>query len=102
MRTKNKEESTPKNLNLNEIEQFIKKIKTKPLTLVEAADYLSMSQSHIYKLTSQRKIPFHKPSGKYLYFYENELDEWIKEERNQNSEDSSQNDKEPEDEEEPP
>lgn len=93
---------------LQEIKSLLEKQKNKPLTLVDAAEYLSISQSHLYKLTSQRKIPFHKPSGKYLYFYEHELDEWIKEERNQpsnkmagkNSEDSKQN--EDEQEEEPP
>lgn len=62
---------------LSEIKSLIKKQKEKPLNLVEAAKYLSISQSHLYKLTSQRKIPFHKPNGKYLYFFKEELDKWI-------------------------
>lgn len=62
---------------LKEIKALLKQQKEKPLNLVEAAKYLSISQSHLYKLTSQRKIPSHKPNGKYLYFFKEELDEWI-------------------------
>ena len=47
------------------------------LNFNQAAGYLSISHSHLYKMTSQRKIPFHKPSGKYLYFFKYELDAWI-------------------------
>jgi excisionase family DNA binding protein len=63
---------------LHSIEKLILKQHYKPLNLVEAADYLSVSQSHLYKLTRRRKIPCHKPNGKYLYFFRGELDEWIK------------------------
>jgi excisionase family DNA binding protein len=62
---------------ISNIERLLEERKTKPLNLVEAAKYLSISQSHLYKLTSQRKIPSHKPNGKYLYFFKDELDEWI-------------------------
>ena len=63
---------------LSNIERLLEERKTKPLNLVEAAKYLSISQSHLYKLTSQRKIPSHKPNGKYLYFFKEELDEWVR------------------------
>lgn len=85
---------------ISNIEKLLEQRKTKPLNLVEAAKYLSISQSHLYKLTSQRKIPSHKPNGKYLYFFKDELDEWIRKTSRQESEDSSQN--VDEDEEEPP
>ncbi len=62
---------------LEEILNLLKKRESKLLNATETAQYLSISNSHLYKLTSQRKIPFHKPSGKYLYFYKHELDEWI-------------------------
>ena len=51
---------------------------TKPLTLVEAAKFLDLSQSHLYKLTSERKIPHFKPNGKKIYFDEYELVQWLK------------------------
>lgn len=43
----------------------------------EAAKYLSLSKASIYRLVSERKIPFHKTGGK-LYFLENELINWVK------------------------
>lgn len=63
---------------ISNIEKLLEERKTKPLNLVQAAQYLSISQSHLYKLTSQRKIPSHKPNGKYLYFFKEELDEWVR------------------------
>ena len=51
---------------------------TKPLTLMEAAKFLDLSRSHLYKLTSERKIPHFKPNGKKIYFDEYELVQWLK------------------------
>ena len=62
---------------LNELEKLFRHNNDTPLNFVQAAQYLSISHSHLYKMTSQRKIPFHKPSGKYLYFFKHELDAWI-------------------------
>jgi len=62
---------------LEKIEKLLDEKRGEPLNFNQAAQYLSLSHSHLYKLTSQRKIPFHKPSGKYLYFFKNELDTWI-------------------------
>ncbi|MBN2011944.1 helix-turn-helix domain-containing protein [candidate division KSB1 bacterium] len=47
------------------------------LTLPEAAKYLSLSKSTIYKMTHYRKIPFSKPQGKKIYFSRTELDKWM-------------------------
>ena len=62
---------------LEEIQALLKQKDSKPLNFIEAAKYLSISQSTLYKLSYQRKIPSHKPSGKLLYFFKHELDEWI-------------------------
>lgn len=62
---------------LDEIQILLKRKDDKPLNFVEAAQYLSLSHSTLYKLTYQRKIPCHKPTGKMLYFFKSELDEWI-------------------------
>ena len=48
------------------------------LTSDEAAEYLGISKSYLYKLTMQRKIPHYKPFGKFNYFDRNELEEWAK------------------------
>ena len=64
-------------LRLTEIENLLRGKQSNLLNLNQAAQYLSISNSQLYKYTSQRKIPFHKPAGKYLYFFKNELDGWI-------------------------
>ncbi len=64
-------------LRLKEIENLLRGKQSDLLNLNQAAQYLSISNSQLYKYTSQRKIPFHKPAGKYLYFFKEELDEWI-------------------------
>jgi len=47
------------------------------LNFNEAAIYLEVSHSHLYKLTSTGKIPSYKPNGKKLYFNREELNEWL-------------------------
>jgi excisionase family DNA binding protein len=47
------------------------------LNFNEAARYLELSSSHLYKLTSAGSIPFYKPNGKKIYFNRTELDEWL-------------------------
>ena len=62
---------------LNSIEALLLNQKSKPLTLQEASSYLNISPSHLYKLTSQAKIPHFKPTGKKLYFNQTELNQWL-------------------------
>lgn len=47
------------------------------LNFNEAAIYMELSHSHMYKLTSGGQIPFYKPTGKKLYFKREELDNWL-------------------------
>ena len=47
------------------------------LNFEEACSYLSMSQSHLYRLTAQRLIPHFRPQGKKLYFKRDEIDTWL-------------------------
>jgi len=44
--------------------------------LNQAAEYVSLSKSAIYKKTSERNIP-HFKQGKKLYFKRSELDDWL-------------------------
>ena len=48
------------------------------LTSDEAARFLGISKSYLYKLTMQRRIPHYKPCGKLNYFDRSELEEWAK------------------------
>ncbi len=56
------------------------------LSLQEACIYLCISQSHMYKLTSSRKIPHYSPMGKLIYFKRTELDEWVLKKRRSSQE----------------
>lgn len=47
-----------------------------PMNVAEVSEYLKISVSSIYKLTSSSQIPHYK-SGKKLYFKKDEIDEWI-------------------------
>jgi excisionase family DNA binding protein len=47
------------------------------LNFDEACEYLSISASHLYKLTSTHQIPCYQPNGKKLYFRRCEVDEWL-------------------------
>jgi excisionase family DNA binding protein len=47
------------------------------LNFNEAAIYIEVSHSHLYKLTSSGKLPFYKPNGKKIYFNRKELDTWL-------------------------
>jgi len=47
------------------------------LNFNETCDYLELSQSHLYKLTSTSAIPHYKPNGKKIYFKRSKVDEWL-------------------------
>lgn len=57
------------------IEQSL--LKKEVLNFNETAEYLEVSHSHLYKLTSSGSIPAYKPNGKKLYFNRKELDQWL-------------------------
>ena len=48
------------------------------LTTDEAADFLSVSKSLLYKLTRKREIPTYKPNGKNIYIHRDDLNRWIR------------------------
>ena len=65
---------------LNSIEKMLTEqnmLRKEVLTFNEAAIYLDVSHSHLYKMTSTGVIPSYKPNGKKLYFNRAELDSWL-------------------------
>ena len=46
-------------------------------TLKEAAAYIGLPVSSLYKMTSKKSIPFYTPTGKKIYFKKSELDDWM-------------------------
>lgn len=51
------------------------------LTSNEAARYMGISKSHLYKLTMSGAIPHYKPTGKMCYFNREELEVWLQSNR---------------------
>ena len=53
-----------------------KKKKT-AFTTTEAAEYLGITRSYLYKLMMWRKVSYYKPRGKLCFFEKSDLDEYI-------------------------
>ena len=51
------------------------------LTSDEAARYMGVSKSYLYKLTMRQQIPHFKPMGKMCYFNRQELEQWLQSNR---------------------
>lgn len=51
------------------------------LTSDEAARYMGISKSYLYKLTMRQQIPHYKPMGKMCYFNRAELEGWLQNNR---------------------
>ena len=51
------------------------------LTSEEAARYMGISKSYLYKLTMRQQIPHYKPMGKMCYFNRAELETWLQNNR---------------------
>ena len=64
--------------------------KKEVLTSEEAARYMGISKSYLYKLTMGQKIPHFKPMGKMCYFNRQELEAWLQRNRVATDEEISQ------------
>ena len=60
------------------------------LTTDEAASYMGVSKSYLYKLTMGRKIPHYKPMGKMCFFNRKEIEMWLQANRVATDEELSQ------------
>jgi len=45
--------------------------------LKEIKELLGLSTSRLYKMTSNKEIPYYKPGGKKIYLNRQELEQWI-------------------------
>ncbi len=62
---------------LQELKTLLTQQSENPMCFNDAAKYLTISKSYLYKLTCKNAIPFYKPNGKKIYFSKSELDKWI-------------------------
>ena len=51
------------------------------LSVEEAARFMDIARSSLYKMTSDRSIPFYRPNGKIIYFEKVDILEWIRKNR---------------------
>lgn len=47
------------------------------LNVKELCNYLGISRSLVYKLSSTNQLPKYSPGGKLIYFRRSEVDEWV-------------------------
>jgi excisionase family DNA binding protein len=47
------------------------------MRITEAAHYIGLSKSYVYKLVSEKRIPHYKPMDGTLYFRQEELESFI-------------------------
>ena len=48
------------------------------MTTTEAAKYLGLRPSYLYKLMMRRALPYYKPNGKLCFFAREDLDAWLR------------------------
>lgn len=65
---------------IEKLETILKRLEENEtlMTFDDACKYLCVSESTLYKLTSQGKIGHYKPNGKMIYFSMHQLNSWIK------------------------
>lgn len=59
------------------MEEHLLVVNKEVLTSNEAASYMGVSKSYLYKMTMERQIPHYKPMGKMMYFNRQELEQWL-------------------------
>jgi excisionase family DNA binding protein len=62
---------------LARIESLVMSGTKEVLTIDECSAYTGYSKNHLYRLTSQRAIPFYKPMGGTIYFRKSEIEDWL-------------------------
>ncbi len=72
------EELTQINARLDKIERMVLMGAKDVLTLEEVSLMTGFSVSNIYRMTSNRTIPFYKPLGGKLFFDKKEIENWLR------------------------
>ena len=66
------------------------------LTVEEASRFMDIARSSLYKMTSDRSIPFYRPNGKMIYFEKADILAWIRQNRVVATKKDDETDQEPE------
>ena len=60
------------------------------LSVDDVALITGLSKNYIYKLTSSRQIPYYKPNGKLMYFDKKEIEDWMRQNRMETTDEANQ------------
>lgn len=74
------------NSKIDKIEKIILSGTKEVLTIEDCAILTGFSKSHIYRMTSQRTIPFYKPMGGAIFFKKTEIENWLLQNRQSTNE----------------
>lgn len=66
---------------LEEIKKYAMMAAKNMLNIDDVAFMLGVSKSCVYKLTCNKEIPYYKPNGKFVYFDRQEVEAWMKQNR---------------------
>ncbi len=76
--------TTPAMREVEKLRQELEKLKDvvyaakEVLTLEEAAMFMGVSKSSLYKMTHTHAIPYYRPNNKIVYFEKSELLKWLR------------------------
>src|SRR5690349_13600060 len=62
----------------DKVEQLLRLQCKGSISFEDAAFYLGISTSTLYKYTSGNEITFYKPKGKLIHFIKDDLDAWLR------------------------
>ncbi|OZG40526.1 DNA-binding protein [Aeromonas sp. A35_P] len=65
---------------LHELKQLVRQqgqAHKEVLCAEECAELLGVSVGYVYRLTSEKRLPYYKPQGKKIYFKRDELLDWL-------------------------
>lgn len=62
---------------LDRIESLVMVGTKEVLTIDECSAFTGYAKAHLYRLTSQRAIPFYKPMGGTIFFRKSEIEDWL-------------------------
>ena len=78
---------------LQESPSYLMSEKSETLTIEEVSELTGYKKATIYKLTHERKIPFHKPAhgGRRIFFKRAEINQWLESNHFETYEESFEN-----------
>ena len=62
---------------LDRIESLVMVGTKEVLTIDECSAFTGYAKNHLYRLTSQRAIPFYNPMGGTIFFRKSEIEDWL-------------------------